>query len=219
MSCDVMPMHFGSGGIIERGSCGDFGTPKNDNCQSSGVMHSNPFSVVNGVYIELDVEPNTGLILPFNRRWQNYFFKIAKVIASQSKDPNTQVGAVCVDPQSKRILNTGYNGFPSGVDESSKRWERPAKYDRVVHAEANCVAAAARFGVRLADTAIFITHPPCTDCTKLLISAGIRYIYYLELADDSDSGAWKEKLQIAESMCVEAHVARIAVNPKFINLE
>ncbi len=49
------------------------------------------------------------------------------------------------DPSSKRILSTGYNGFPSGIDDSiESRYERPAKYDYTAHAEANAIYTAAR---------------------------------------------------------------------------
>lgn len=141
----------------------------------------------------------------FDKKWIKYFFKLAKEVSTVSKDPNTKVGAVCIDPKTKRVLATGYNGFPSGVIENDKRWERPIKYDRVVHAEANCIAAAARFGIRLDNTAIFITHPPCVDCTKLLISAGIKQIYFIELENNNTSGEWKNKLYIADSMCEETN--------------
>lgn len=81
------------------------------------------------------IERHTG----FSPAWQQRFLKIAFEVATWSKD-GTQVGAVLVNRQ-RRILATGYNGLPAGMDDS-KISDREWKIARVVHAEMNALANA-----------------------------------------------------------------------------
>lgn len=96
--------------------------------------------------------------------------------ATRSKDPNTNVGAVIVD-HAKSVVMTGYNGFAPGVEDTAERWQRPTKYDFVVHAEANAISRAARAGRSTEGCAMYVTHYPCKDCAKLIISAGIKVLW------------------------------------------
>ena len=75
--------------------------------------------------------------------WDQYFMGVALLASMRSKDPNTQVGCCIVD-DSKRILSTGYNGFPYGCSDDEYPWEREGepvdtKYPYVVHAELNAI--------------------------------------------------------------------------------
>ena len=61
---------------------------------------------------------------------------MAKLVASWSKDPSVQVGAVIV--KGKKVVGIGYNGFPKGVHDFSDRlMNRELKLELVVHAEVN----------------------------------------------------------------------------------
>lgn len=51
-------------------------------------------------------------------KWDEYFIKMAMLVASKSKDPSTQVGCVIVGPDNE-VRSTGYNGFPRGVVEET----------------------------------------------------------------------------------------------------
>lgn len=148
----------------------------------------------------------------FNEEWVSYFMNIARVVATKSKDPNTKVGCVVVDTTTKRIMATGYNGFPPGVNEDKSRWERPTKYDFVTHAEQNCIAAAARFGIGLTGATMFVTLHPCVDCAKLIASAGISNIVFieseLERKQDRD---WIAHLENAKTIFRESNITLIAV--------
>lgn len=107
--------------------------------------------------------------------WDLHYIEMAKVIASKSKDPSTKVGCVIVGPDNE-IRSTGFNGFPRGIDEYvESRWVRPEKYSWVIHAEANAVANAARVGVSLKDTRLYMNYipAPCTSCAQLLIQSGV----------------------------------------------
>jgi dCMP deaminase len=108
--------------------------------------------------------------------WDVYFMQMAELAATRSKDPSTQVGAVIV--RDKRILASGYNGFPAGIPENPTLWERPTKYDYVVHAEANAIGDAARRGIAIDGTTMYLTAFPCnkSGCARLIIASGIRKV-------------------------------------------
>lgn len=74
--------------------------------------------------------------------WDQRFLKRAKDVSEWSKDPSTQVGAVIVSPDRKKIY-TGYNGFP-GKMEDRPEWysDRTEKYERVIHGEMNALILA-----------------------------------------------------------------------------
>ena len=111
--------------------------------------------------------------------WDIYFIDMAEFVASKSKDNSTKVGAVVVGPDNE-ILSTGFNGFPRGVEEVlyPERWERPQKYEWVIHAEANAIANAARVGISLKGSRLYVNYKmaPCSDCAALIIQAGIKEI-------------------------------------------
>ena len=44
--------------------------------------------------------------------WDQYFMGLAVLASKRSKDPNTQVGAVIINPKDNRVVSLGYNGFP-----------------------------------------------------------------------------------------------------------
>lgn len=106
---------------------------------------------------------------------------IALLAAQRSPDPNTQVGACIVDNKN-RILGTGYNGAPRGVPACYVPWDREAetynltKYAYVVHAEKNAIANCTH---RPENSTLYVTMHPCNECTKDILQAGIKYIWYL----------------------------------------
>lgn len=103
------------------------------------------------------------------------YFKLAQYQADLfSKDPHTRVGAIFLRPESYQILTSGYNGFPRGITETKERWERPAKYDYVCHAETNCICNASRHGTPLEGCIAVVTLFPCKDCSKALIQVGVK---------------------------------------------
>lgn len=108
-------------------------------------------------------------------KWTGRFLDLAQYIAGWSKD-QTQVGAVAIDPSSKRILELGFNGIPRGVQDLQTRMDRPAKYKFMCHAEQNLVAHAARSVLQ--GSVVYVTHAPCCDCAKLLINAGVAKVVY-----------------------------------------
>ncbi|HPI90824.1 MAG TPA: dCMP deaminase family protein, partial [Spirochaetota bacterium] len=103
------------------------------------------------------------------------------------------VGAVIV--RDKRILATGYNGPPSGISHCTletclrTRFNVPSgerhELCRGLHAEQNAIIQAAYHGVSIKDAIIYVTHQPCSICTKMLINSGIKKFIYQSPYDDT----------------------------------
>ena len=110
-------------------------------------------------------------------KWDDRFMVMAHHISTWSKDPSSKIGAVAVNDE-RRILATGYNGFPKGIEDSQERLnDREQKYPLIVHAETNALMNALYAGVSLKNATMYVHGlPVCPDCTKLIIQAGIRRI-------------------------------------------
>ena len=106
--------------------------------------------------------------------WVDYFFNIAEVVATRSHDAETQVGCVIVD-ENNRILTTGYNGFPPGIDDDLPPNTRPQKYPYMIHAEINAIASSRQ---DLKGSTLYCTHSPCIECSKAIITAGVRIVRF-----------------------------------------
>lgn len=123
-------------------------------------------------------------------KWDYRFLKLAKEIATWSKDPSTQVGAIAV--KNRRIIATGYNGFPKGIEDSDETLnDRQAKLKLMVHAEKNMIYNATQHGVSLQDATIYIHGlPACESCFKGLIQVGVSRVV---MPDVEVHGAkWKD---------------------------
>jgi len=112
--------------------------------------------------------------------------EIAEHVAERSTCLRRQVGAVVV--KDKRILSTGYNGAPSGIDHCldvgclREQMKIPSgerhELCRAIHAEQNAIVQAAYHGVTIKGATLFCTNLPCSICAKMIINAGIQKIYY-----------------------------------------
>jgi len=121
-----------------------------------------------------------------------YFLKIALVVAERSTCRRHHVGAVAV--RDKHILATGYSGAPAGIEDclqlgclrdelnipSGTRHETC----RGIHAEQNVIIQASLHGVSLEGSTIYCTHTPCVLCAKMLVNARIkRFVSFGEYND------------------------------------
>ncbi len=144
--------------------------------------------------------------------WEEYFMDIAILVAKRSTCLRRAVGALIV--KDKRILATGYNGAPSGIRHcvevgclretlniaSGQRHE----LCRGIHAEQNAIIQAAYHGAPIKDASLYCTNLPCSICTKMIINAGIKKIYYQEgyadeLSKDMLAEAEIEVIQLGSS--------------------
>ena len=116
--------------------------------------------------------------------WDSYFLEIAATVAKRATCIRWHIGAVIV--RDKRILATGYNGAPAGMEHcdvtgclreqmgipSGERHE----LCRGLHAEQNAIIQAAVHGVSIRNSKLYCTHEPCTVCSKMIINAGIKEV-------------------------------------------
>ena len=125
--------------------------------------------------------------------WDEYFMRIAHVVASRSTCLRRKVGAILV--KDKRILATGYNGAPKGLPhcETCLREElgvpsgQRHELCRGVHAEQNAIIQAAVFGVSTKGAVLYTTTFPCIICAKMLINAEVEEIVYDSDYEDPES--------------------------------
>ena len=117
-----------------------------------------------------------------NVSWDEYFMGIALLSCERSKDPNTKVGACIVD-ENKKVVSIGYNGMPSGCDESQLSWNRgeglDSKYLYVCHAEFNAILNT-RNGAALEGCTLYVTLFPCNECAKAIIQTGIKEVVFYD---------------------------------------
>ena len=130
-----------------------------------------------------------------------YFLKIASVVAERSTCRRHHVGAVAV--KDKHILATGYNGAPFGLkdclelgclrDEMNIPSGTRHEICRGIHAEQNVIIQASLHGVSLEGATVYVTHTPCVLCAKMLVNAKIRrFVTFGEYADDAFTDLFKE---------------------------
>ena len=109
---------------------------------------------------------------------------IATEVATRSTCDRKHVGAVIV--RNKNILSTGYNGSIKGLPHCDEVGHEMVDGHciRTTHAEANAIVQAAKNGVSIDNSEIFVTASPCYNCFKLIANSGIKVIYYRELYRD-----------------------------------
>jgi dCMP deaminase len=131
----------------------------------------------------------------------DYFLKIASVVAERSTCRRHHVGAVAV--RDKHILATGYNGAPSGAkdclelgclrDELNIPSGTRQEICRGIHAEQNVIIQASLHGVSLEGSTVYATHTPCVLCAKMLVNAKIkRYVSFGRYDDNSFMDLFQE---------------------------
>jgi dCMP deaminase len=130
-----------------------------------------------------------------------YFLKIAAVVAERATCLRHHVGAVAV--RNKHILSTGYNGAAAGLkdclmlgclrDEMNIPSGTRHEICRGIHAEQNVIIQASLHGVSIEGSTIYCTHTPCILCAKMLVNARIkRFVSYGKYADDEFIKLFKE---------------------------
>lgn len=116
--------------------------------------------------------------------WDEYFFGIMDAVRLRG---TCKGQAGCVIVKDKRIVSTGYAASAPGLahcDEVGHLTVKTMYPDgverehcvRTIHAEQNAIAFAARAGVALEGSTLYINMEPCMHCAKLIIAAGIKKI-------------------------------------------
>jgi dCMP deaminase len=139
--------------------------------------------------------------------WTEYFLNIAEQVKLKSKDKSTQIGAVIVGNDNE-VLSTGYNSFPRGLDDNKEeRQERPEKYFWFEHAERNAIYNAARIGVSLKNSTIYITSGlPCMDCARGIVNSGIKVVWCKTECTTKNKEKWVESQMKSQQLLNECGV-------------
>lgn len=103
--------------------------------------------------------------------WDERYLGLAFHVASWSKDPSTKCGAVIT--KNNRILSLGFNGIPAGLDDEKYLSPRETKVACAIHAEVNAIFNA---NVPLADSTLYVTGAPCSNCAASIIQSGIKRV-------------------------------------------
>lgn len=169
--------------------------PKEEYCNCRKIFVHDPFDSSKDGWKH---SPSCLSLNPPKKRksWNEYFLKIAQQVASRGTCNRKQVGAVVV--RNKAILATGYNGSIRGdihCDDVGHLMEN-GHCVRTIHAEQNAIICAAREGISIDGSEIFITCSPCWICFKMLANAGINKITFGEFYRDDKIFNAAEKLKI-----------------------
>lgn len=136
------------------------------------------------------------------REWDLYYLNMARYVATKSKDPSTQTGAVIVRPDHS-VCSVGFNGFPRGMsDDPALYANREKKYSRTVHCEMNALLFShddSHQGYTL------YTWPfaSCDRCAVHQIQSGIQRFVFPEMPEEK-AARWKTIMETAESYMLEA---------------
>lgn len=115
--------------------------------------------------------------MPFQSELDSVYIGTALLHARLSKAVRKQVGACLVTPSGTTL--TGYNGTPSCTDNTCEDNQGKTKSE-VLHAELNCLMKAAKEGVSVTKSTLYVTLSPCMQCSAMMLQAGINRIVYLE---------------------------------------
>lgn len=162
--------------------------------------------------------------------WDEYFLMLAKLAATRSTCLAFPVGSVIV--KNKQVVATGYNGSPSGSAHCTAQgycYPGLSSCDasktlpsRAVHAEANAIAQAAKHGISTEGASIYVTLEPCLSCLKLIISAGIKEVFYETLFNAGEKALVRDSFvseglvtfkQIQLSAATTQKAAQFLLNP------
>lgn len=106
--------------------------------------------------------------------------RMAVIASERGTCLRARVGAVV--SRNGRVISTGYVGAPAGLPHCLEVGCDISEHSgciRTVHAEANAIAWAARYGISTERAEIHCTYSPCASCAKLLINAGIVRVVYV----------------------------------------
>lgn len=144
----------------------------------------------------------------------NEYLKYVYEVALGSRDPSTQNGAILLD-DNDHIVAEAANNFPFMVKESDERWERPAKYYYVEHAERNVIFEAARRGFATQGTIMVCPWAACADCARAIVQAGIQTLVRHRKANDPSTTheRWDATIVAGDEILREGGVEIVEVDP------
>ncbi|MCJ7786726.1 deaminase [Patescibacteria group bacterium] len=128
--------------------------------------------------------------------------------AEKSSDWWRQIGAVLV--KNRKIVARSYNqGVPNdntpyqlgSIRDLFKAGEKQ-DFSPTIHAEQKLISEAAKNGIQLQGTTLYLTHFPCSVCAKLIAYSGIKNLYFSEGASNLDG---KKILELVGVKIIHLH--------------
>lgn len=124
------------------------------------------------------------------------YFKQARVVAENSHDAETQVGALLIHGKTGAVISSGFNGFIRSTNDNVLPTTRPGKYEYVVHAEQNMLYNSCRHGIVTEGCYVVCTMSPCKACIRGLWQSGISTVYFETKYRDFEDQISMKDLQI-----------------------
>lgn len=156
--------------------------------------------------------------------WDEYFMTLAIISSMRSKDPRTQVGA-CI-AKDNYILSQGYNGTIQGMSDEEMPWDSLGEQNNdimktkntfVVHAEANAILNYGGLKDNLKGASIYVTLFPCLECTKQIITVGIKRIIYLDMYSKEDLVVASQYMLKRANVAYEQFEAKDSIKEKVLS--
>jgi len=149
------------------------------------------------------------------QKWASRMLRLAKEVASWSKDQSTKVGSV-ITTADGRPVSWGFNGMPMGIDDTvPERNERPTKYKWFCHAERNAIDLAPG---SVKDCILFVTYSPCPLCAQAIIQNEMKKVMVdTNFSADKMPQHWIDDMQLARSMLNEAGIDVVEIDPDKID--
>jgi dCMP deaminase len=148
-------------------------------------------------------------------KWDIRYLQLAHHIATFSKDPSTQTGAIIVRPN-RSVCSVGFNGFAACMsDDPALYANREIKYSRVIHCEINAQIFARE---PLTGYSLF-TWPfaSCDRCCVQMLQAGIiRFVFPSipeHLVERWGEALERTKKYIAEAGCIAIEISLSEIPP------
>ena len=140
--------------------------------------------------------------------WNQYFMAQAVLLSLRSTCTRLEVGATLV--KDRRIIAGGYNGAVSGDNHCIDHgcYVVDGHCIRTIHAEMNALLQCAKLGISTDGAEIYVTHFPCLHCTKAILQAGIKKIYYLH-----DYHNYPYAIELIQKLGVE--IQQVKLDPKY----
>ena len=135
------------------------------------------------------------------------YFRLADDAKKHSSDKHTQLGACIVNLGGEVLIRAASNSIPDGVKVTDERLERPIKYQYIEHSERNACFYAARHGIALNNSIMYMScNPvPCTECARAVIQSGIKLVVGRDISNVA-SKKWDDSCNFALEMLKEAGV-------------
>ncbi len=161
-----------------------------DGQQVEKCMKLAKFVLINDSTYEKAIEKSESLFEDLERSikrpsWDEYFLEIAETVSRRATCNRGRNG--CVIVKDKQILATGYVGSPAGLphcDEVGHQMKTVIGEDgntskhclRTAHCELNAISQAAKYGIAIKDSTMYVKMAPCPTCAKTIINSGIKRI-------------------------------------------